>query len=292
MNERTENRSSVKARGDPQCRGSRSIIGARAGVNLAHRGQCPPRGPLPNRPHERPPERQRQFASAHWATLLAEQWRYRQLVKIAGICAFLWVFFAAYFHVLRHPWREPTVMPLTALDAWVPFQPAAFWAYVSLWIYIGLAPALMPTMAAGLRHAVWAAALCVCGLLCFWLWPTAVPASLQRVDATLAEHAGFALLRGVDAAGNACPSLHVASAVFSAMAIGRVLSAARAPWPLHLLNLAWLLAIAWSTLAIRQHVVLDVIAGTLLGLVFGLASARWLPALPRPTPGAAAIIRT
>lgn len=224
-------------------------------------------------------------AIGSWAATLARQWRHRQLVKIAGICAFMGVFFAAYFHVLRNPWRPVTEMPLTALDAWVPFQPAAFWAYVSLWVYVGIAPGLLPTLAAGLRHAAWAAALCASGLLCFWLWPTAVPASAHHIDPALADHAGFALLRGVDAAGNACPSLHVASAVFSAMAIRRVLAAAGAPWPLHAVSLVWMLLIVWSTVAIRQHVVLDVVAGVALGLAFGLASARWMAPQVRPAGG-------
>lgn len=195
----------------------------------------------------------------------------------------MWVFFAAYFHVLRNPVGPVTEMPLTALDAWIPFQPAAFWAYVSLWVYVGIAPALLPTLAAGLRHAAWAAALCASGLLCFWLWPTAVPPSMHHLDQAMAGHAGFALLRGVDAAGNACPSLHVASAVFSAMGIRRVLAAAGAPWALHVVNLVWLLLIVWSTVAIRQHVVLDVVAGAALGLAFGLPSARWLAPLGRPS---------
>jgi membrane-associated phospholipid phosphatase len=38
----------------------------------------------------------------------------------------------------------------------------------------------------------------------------------------------------------------------------------------------------WSTVAIRQHVVLDVAAGAALGVLFGLASARWMPPVGRP----------
>jgi membrane-associated phospholipid phosphatase len=41
------------------------------------------------------------------------------------------------------------------------------------------------------------------------------------------------------------------------------------------LNVAWFAAIAWSTLAVKQHVVLDVVAGALLGLAFALPSLRW-----------------
>jgi membrane-associated phospholipid phosphatase len=48
------------------------------------------------------------------------------------------------------------------------------------------------------------------------------------------------------------------------------------PW-LRLGNWLWFLLIAYSTLAIKQHVVLDVAAGALLGLVFAPLSLRWRP---------------
>ncbi len=233
-------------------------------------------------PSTDPPARRRAAPAATpaWARALARDWRYRPLTKIASICAFTWIFFIVYFDLLRQPSQAVTVMPLTPLDALIPFQPQAVWAYVSLWVYVGIAPSLLPTLAAGLRYAAWAAALCGSGLLCFWLWPTVVPASLQALDAASTAQAGFALLRGIDAAGNACPSLHVASAVFSAMWIARVLRAAGAPQALQLLNIAWLLAIVWSTVAIRQHVVLDVAAGAVLGLAFGFVSLQWASPLP------------
>lgn len=214
----------------------------------------------------------------HWAATLARHWRYRQWLKIVGICAFMWIFFTAYFHVLRNPANPVTAMPLTPLDGWIAFEPAAFWVYVSLWIYVGIAPALLPSVRALLGYGAWIAALCGAGLLCFWLWPTAVPSQAHQLDPAVADHAGFALLRGIDAAGNACPSLHVATAMFTALWIQRQLAAVRAPWALHAINATWLLLIAWSTVAVRQHVVLDVVAGAALGMAFGLAALRFGPA--------------
>lgn len=214
----------------------------------------------------------------HWAATLARQWRHLQWLKIAGICAFLALFFQGYFHVLRNPAQAVTVMPLTPLDGWIAFEPAAFWVYVSLWVYVGVAPALLPSLRALLGYGAWAAALCGTGLLLFWWWPTAVPSQVHQLDPAIADHPGFALLRGVDAAGNACPSLHVATAVFTALWLQRLFTSVRAPWPLHLANGVWLLLIAWSTVAVRQHVVLDVVAGAALGVAFGLVALRVGPA--------------
>ena len=115
--------------------------------------------------------------------------------------------------------------------------------------------------------------MCLTGLLMFYLWPTAVPP--LGFDAS--GFPGFALLQGVDAAGNACPSLHVATAMFTAIRVDQVLRNAGTPrWP-RAINALWFVAIAWSTLAIKQHVALDALAGAVLGIVFAQLSMRWRP---------------
>ena len=104
------------------------------------------------------------------------------------------------------------------------------------------------------------------GLGIFLLWPTAVPAG-AGLEASDVE--ALAWLKKVDAAGNACPSLHVAFAVFSGMWLERVLKAIRASWVLRVLNVAWCAGITYATLATKQHVVVDVVAGALLGGIVG-----------------------
>lgn len=201
---------------------------------------------------------------------IAPRVRTRFWLKTFGVTAFIWLFFIGYFHLLRNPRHEPFVMPLTALDAAIPFAPAALWAYLSLWFYVGIPPGMMLTVRELLRYGFWAGALCLTGLAFFYLLPTAVPAPALPID--VAQHRAFALLQGVDAAGNACPSMHVASAVFSALWLQRLLGEMRAqPW-LQGLNVVWLLLIVYSTVATRQHVVLDVLAGVALGAAFAALS--------------------
>lgn len=206
-----------------------------------------------------------------WARELGSRMRERAPLKIVGTTIWVWVFFIGYFYLLRHPARPPLVMPLTWVDAWVPFEPLALVPYLSLWLYVGIAPGLLRGFMPLLVYGVWAGALCACGLMIFYLWPTQIPPlPLDRADAP-----GFALLAGIDAAGNACPSMHVAISVFTAVWIEHLLRRVGAPASLRLANLAWVLAIAWSTLATRQHVAWDVAGGTALGLVFAAASLRW-----------------
>jgi len=68
-------------------------------------------------------------------------------------------------------------------------------------------------------------------------------------------------LKNLDASGNACPSLHVATAVFSGMWLHRLLLRFGAPLWMLVVNGGWCAGIVYSTLAIRQHVIVDVLAG-------------------------------
>ncbi len=194
-------------------------------------------------------------------------------LKLIGVTAVTWIFFIAYFHLLRHPSAEVTVMPLTAIDGWIPFQPVTLVAYLSLWVYVGFAPGLLWTFRELLVYGFWAIALCVCGLACFYFWPTAIPPLMRPPS----DFPGFALLQGIDAEGNACPSMHVAIAIFTAICLHDLLRRLRVPWGWQLFNAVWFAAIAYSTLAVKQHVVIDVALGGLLGAAFAIAALRWRP---------------
>jgi PAP2 superfamily len=211
--------------------------------------------------------------SSAWTAEVALRVRRHLALKVIGTTAWTWLFFIGYFHLLRHPVHPMTVMPLTTLDHLITFQPQALFAYLTLWVYIGVAPGLQRSFSELLVYGLWIGALCLTGLALFYLWPTQVPSLRPDVSG----FTGFAMLQGVDAAGNACPSMHVAVAIFTAIWVDRLLFEARAPGFLRLLNAAWFVAIAYSTLAIKQHVALDAAAGALLGVVFALASLRWRP---------------
>jgi membrane-associated phospholipid phosphatase len=167
-------------------------------------------------------------------------------------------------------------MPLTALDHLIPFQPYTLGAYLSLWVYVGIAPGLQLTFKELVVYGLWIGGLCITGLALFYFWPTQIPPLSMDVSG----YPGFAMLQGVDAAGNACPSMHVAVAIFTAVCVEHLLREARTPAMLRVLNWAWFAAIAYSTLAVKQHVVLDVVAGALLGMAFALPSLRWRPRAP------------
>jgi len=208
-----------------------------------------------------------------WRVDIWFRMRHQLPLKLVGTTVFTWIFFIGYFHLLRNPAHAVTVMPLTALDRLIPFQPQALIAYFSLWLYVGVAPGLQPSFKELVAYGLWVGALCLTGLAFFYLWPTQVPPMALDVS----DFPGFAILQGVDAAGNACPSMHVAVAIFTAIWVDHILRQTGAPLALRWLNGLWFAAIAYSTLAIRQHVVLDVIAGAMLGTAFALPSLHWRP---------------
>jgi len=204
-----------------------------------------------------------------WRQSLA-RFRRHMLLKIVGTTAFISIFFVGYFQVLRHTAYEVTLMPLTALDRLIGFQPEALGFYISLWFYVGIPPALLHGFRELVAYGCWIAALCLAGLACFHFWPTAVP----RFAIDTALYPGFEVIQGIDAAGNACPSLHVATAAFSAIWLDRLLREIGAGTAVRTINWTWFALIAYSTMAIKQHVALDVLAGLLLGLAFALPSLR------------------
>ena len=189
------------------------------------------------------------------------------ILKGFGITIFISVFFLAYFHVLRHPAYPPTVMPVIWLDRLISFEPLALPVYLSLWFYVSLLPTLFATRSELYRYGLTMASMCVFGLSIFYFWPTGAPAP----DIDWAQYPEVKFLKNIDASGNACPSLHVATAFFSGIWLHHLLRRFGAPLWIRLFNWTWCTGIIYSTMAIRQHVAVDVGAGLVLG---GLAA--WL----------------
>lgn len=207
-----------------------------------------------------------------WLSVAGARLRAFWVAKLVGTPACMAAFFAVYFLLLNHPLAPVATVPLIFADRWVPFLPWALPLYASLWLYVTLAPALMDDRLELLTYLAAAAALSAAGFAFFLVWPTAVPAA--GID--WSDHPLIAGLKTADASGNALPSLHVAFAVFTAACLGRLLRGLGAGGAALLLNWAWCMGIVVSTMAVRQHVALDVISGALLGAGAAIAHAHVL----------------
>lgn len=205
-----------------------------------------------------------------WLRLAGVRLRALWPAKLVGMPLGMAAFFAVYFWLLTHARHPVTVVPTTFLDRMVRFEPWAVVLYVSLWVYVILAPSLISSRRELASYAWAAAAMSAVGFATFIFWPTAVPA----YDGGGAPGPSLAFLKAVDASGNAFPSLHVAFAVFTALWLDRLLRGMGAGVPARALNLLWCVGIVYSTLAIRQHVALDAAAGAALGAVAAAVHLR------------------
>ncbi|MEZ7828727.1 MAG: phosphatase PAP2 family protein [Brachymonas denitrificans] len=204
-------------------------------------------------------------------------------LKALGTTAFMWVFFLFYFELLHHPRYPITVMPDTWIDRAVTFSPDWVIIYFSLWVYVSLPGALQRDLRGLLWHGASALLMCAAGLAFYYWYPTTF--MQPRVDWS-SQPLGQ-ILQSVDAPGNAFPSMHVAYALFAWAWIRHELHEVRAPRWLHILSLLWCMAIGFSTLATKQHVWWDVLAGIVLGLSAGsiaVLATRWRKGLPLRKP--------
>ena len=183
--------------------------------------------------------------------------------KSFGTMGFITVFFMCYIYLLRHPVYPVTIIPITMIDRFITFEPQALPFYLSLWVYVSLPPMLMLTRREIVEYGWWIGSMCIAALAIFYFWPSAIPSA--KID--WARYPGVAFLKGMDTTGNACPSLHVATAVFSAFWLHKNLPAVGLGNHSRLFSACWCMAIVYSTMATKQHMAIDVIAG------IGFASA-------------------
>jgi membrane-associated phospholipid phosphatase len=165
-------------------------------------------------------------------------------------------------------------LPEFFLDRWISFSPSWTPLYLSV---CGLVPlsVLLAVRETELRSfARGLTLLCVCCFAGFVLFPAAGP----RPSAEMIEglSGAYPWLVSVDGPRNAFPSLHAGLTIFCMAFALRVVGARgvgrTSGW-------LWALAILFGTLATKQHFVVDVVAGAVLG---GLAYA-----FDRPAPSSA-----
>jgi hypothetical protein len=190
-------------------------------------------------------------------------------LKTIGVPGFMALFFWGYIYILKHAFSPVTVMPLTAIDRFIPYQTSAWLLYVSLWVYVQFPLTLIDNRRQLVLYGWVAAGVSLIGFAFFVLWPTAVPAASDDMAGSV-----FASIRSIDTTGNSCPSLHVAFSVFTAVWLERFISKIGPFVLFRFLNVCWCLGIVYSTLGTKQHVVLDAIPGALLGLVGAMVLAR------------------
>jgi membrane-associated phospholipid phosphatase len=173
----------------------------------------------------------------------------------AGICV-------PYFTLQRLRLLPLRQVPETAVDAAIGLWPAFLWPYLSIALLVPLAPLLARDPSDLRRYARGLALLCVPCFLIFALVPVEGP----RPDLA-PDHPLYRWLVSVDRPTNSLPSLHAGLAVYSLLYAWRVLRddlyGARR-WGVWLAGAVWGALILVSTLATKQHWLVDLPPGALL----------------------------
>lgn len=206
----------------------------------------------------------------HWLRQFGRDFVTLCWLKATGTTLFMVVFFRAYFHLLHHPARAVFTIPNTTLDQAIAFSAPWVLPYFSLWLYVNLPGALQSNGHALFWHAWGFFMLCLAGLLFYYFFPT----TFEQPPMDWSAMPIGRILQTVDQAGNAFPSMHVAAALFASLWLRRELHRVQAPRYLNVCSALWCAAIIYSTLATKQHVVLDMAAGVVMGAVVAWASIQ------------------
>jgi len=193
--------------------------------------------------------------------------------KLFGHTLAISAFFAVYLTVAAHPQFPVTEMPRLAVDAWAPLMPWSVWIYFSLWVYICLPAVFMGARRQLLDYFLGGLLMAVIGIIIFIFWPTSMPDNIRDwsdYPATLR------FMKAEELSRNACPSLHVSYAVFAALWLHSLLRRAGAGRLWLAFNGLWATTIVLSTLTTRQHVVIDVFFGALLGVLIFAINRCWV----------------
>jgi membrane-associated phospholipid phosphatase len=204
------------------------------------------------------------------------------IARRSALTAGLIVFFALGYYAIGlsvDPDRARTLA--TPLDAAVPFAAASIYVYA--WTYTALLFPLFAVRCPRLfdRVALAYAIVIALALPCFLLFPvTAVPlrAATSTLDPTRFAEWGVLLNYHLDPPFNLFPSIHMAIVT---VAVGSAWKARREYGVLAACAAA---AIAVSICTVKQHYVLDAVAGLALGLGAWAAAVRPYRATPEDEP--------
>lgn len=141
----------------------------------------------------------------------------------------------------------------------IPFVPNAIIIYLLIFPFL-LTPVFLVKKYSDFVLVAGAYALLVfVSVVIFFQFPT----TMERPDVAIRGFTGwlFGIMRAVDGEYNLFPSLHVSSVVFAAFVNG--FFCPKAKWP----SWAGAVLISTSTLLVKQHAIVDVLGGAVLGVV-------------------------
>ena len=182
-------------------------------------------------------------------------------LKLALLVILNLLVYGPYIWLQHHAYFRTTIVPISAVDRLVPFSSVMVWPYLSIDLQMPVGPFLMYRRADLLRYSGGILLISLVADIIFIFWPTACPRPAGAETTGL-----YGLIVAVDGPSHALPSLHAAFAVYSAACGVRAFCelGLHPVWRLALW--VWAILILYATLATKQHMLVDIIAGSALGL--------------------------
>jgi membrane-associated phospholipid phosphatase len=175
-----------------------------------------------------------------------------------------------YFWAQRNNLHLPAKCMKISLDDRIPFRPRWVWSYSFLYyVMIGLTVISIPDLAGGVHLIFGGLILLAAGALIFYLYPTNVPESYRHFEIDSISTRYLAFIQSMDNNRNAFPSMHCAIATYIGFAITSLPTIG--PW----LGYGYIVIIAFSCVAVKQHVIIDTLAGIGLGAIVFFLN-QWL----------------
>jgi len=187
-------------------------------------------------------------------------------LKALGTMGFIALFFVAYFYLMHHHFFAVTQIPVIFLDTLIPFDDRFLILYLSLWIYVSLPAAILRSRHELFIYGAYCFILCALGVTIYTFFPT----SIVQDPSQWVTSVEISKLKSTDMNANAFPSMHVASAVFAYFWLNKQFSQMNAPSIMYAISLLWCIGIVYSTMAIRQHLFIDVAGGIILGITVAI----------------------
>ncbi len=151
------------------------------------------------------------------------------------------------------------IIPEMAIDRAIPVCYPGVWVYYSFYILLGWV-GLSVEKPIFIRYLYTVGWVALVSHMIFLFFPNGV----ARTDIVAANAPWYyQMLAMVDEPRNALPSLHASLSVVAAIAVQ---SSSRFSGLIKCCVWLWVLAIFWSTIALRQHVMLDLLAGSIVAV--------------------------
>ena len=188
---------------------------------------------------------------------VAACWRLKALLAVTVAFTFC----VPYFLVGNFPVMPVHTLPLTSIDRAIGFHPYEWvWVYQSEYLLVNALPWLATRRDQLLRYTHGFALLSLTSFVIFFLFPITSPKPVVPHPSGM-----YWLLQFYDVPYNSLPSLHAGMIVYT-LAFGNRVVGRDVSRRITGFFVIWAVLILYATLATKEHYLVDIVAGTLLGL--------------------------